>query len=77
MCLNLRPQLNQMLHYTRIDRPSEVGVLVGHRPGFLAQGVEHVLSKTGREGDRVGWGDEDGNVSVMLSLQVVSAENER
>jgi hypothetical protein len=75
MRLNLRPQLDQMLHYTRIDRPSEVGVLVGHRPGFLAQGVEYVLSKTGREGgDRGGWGI--GNVSVMLSLQAVSAENE-
>jgi hypothetical protein len=48
MRLNLRPQLNRMLHYTRIDRPSEIGVLVGHRAGFLAQSVKYVLSKMGR-----------------------------
>jgi hypothetical protein len=60
MCLNLRPQLNQMLHDTRIDRPSEVGMLVGHRAGFLAQGVEYVLSKTERDGkEEIEW-DGDG-----------------
>jgi hypothetical protein len=64
MCLNLRPQLNKMLHYTRIDRPSEVGVLVGHGSGLLAQGVEYVLSKSKRDGKEIEW---DGGL-VTLAL---------